>query len=113
MRTGCSSKPVKTPNGKEKPEQTTTPEKETKARRFSRKAFIAAAAILIIAVICGFMFLTPASSSSIAGTKNVIFRSKPLAEGLPNSVVFNIDLKNIISDDVLIQQSWDSTGQSG
>src|SRR5258705_13260422 len=96
-------------NGKEKQEEITIPEKETKAGRFSRKAVIVATATLTVAVICGFMFLSSTSSSSAVSAKNVVFKNKPLAEGLPNSFVFNIDLKNIRSDDVVIQQSWENT----
>ncbi|CAM1344415.1 hypothetical protein [Tenacibaculum amylolyticum] len=38
---------------------------------------------------------------------NVIFKSQPITEGLPNSVVFNFDLKGITSENILIQQFWD------
>jgi hypothetical protein len=98
-----------TTHEKEEPEETPVPKEETKTRRFSRKAMIGAAAILTVAVICGSLFLSSTSPSPSIETKDVIFKSKPLAEGLPNSVVFNIDLKDIKSDDVIIQQSWDST----
>ncbi len=77
-----------------------------RTRSFSRKAIIGIAATLTLAVICGFVFL---SSSSSGIPKDVVFTSKPLAQGLPNSVVFNVDLKGIHSNDLIIQQSWDST----
>ncbi|NAS13268.1 hypothetical protein [Poritiphilus flavus] len=35
------------------------------------------------------------------------FSSKPLAKGLPNSVVFDFDLSEISSDSIHIQQYWD------
>lgn len=38
---------------------------------------------------------------------NIIFKSKPITEGLPNSVVFNFNLKNVTSENILIQQFWD------
>ena len=37
------------------------------------------------------------------------FTSDPIAEGLPNSVVFRIDLGGYSPEDVRIQQSWDET----
>src|SRR6185503_6444379 len=41
--------------------------------------------------------------------KEIVFTSKPLADGLPNSVVFNVDLKGNTPGKTVIQQSWDST----
>ncbi len=76
---------------------------------FNRKPVAGIAALLTIAVIFGFVFFSSKSSSSTIETKDVLFKSRPLAEGLPNSVVFNVDLKNIKSNDIIIQQSWDST----
>ncbi len=55
---------------------------------------------------------------SMVGSGNVIaeedlsrieFSSRPVTEGLPNSVVFDFDLKNIESDSIYIQQFWDVT----
>ena len=40
---------------------------------------------------------------------NVTFSSRSVASGLPNSVVFDFDLKGIISDSIYIQQFWDKT----
>lgn len=74
----------------------------------SRKSVIGIAALLTIAVIFGFVFFSPKKPSAIE-VKDVVFKSRPLAEGLPNSVVFNVDLKKIKSGDIIIQQSWDST----
>lgn len=39
----------------------------------------------------------------------VSFSSRPIASGLPNSVVFDFDLKGIHSDSIYIQQYWDRT----
>ncbi len=37
------------------------------------------------------------------------FTSRPIAQGLPNSVVFDLDLGQISSDSIHIQQYWDPT----
>ena len=39
----------------------------------------------------------------------VKFSSQPITQGVPNTVIFNYDLGDIQSDDIQIQQSWDST----
>jgi hypothetical protein len=76
---------------------------------FSRKALVASAAFVVLIVLFGFVFLNKKQSYTENEFAGVEFKSKPLAEGLPNSVVFNMDLKEIKSDDIRIQQSWDST----
>ncbi len=40
---------------------------------------------------------------------NITFSSRPIASGLPNSVVFDFDLQGIDSDSIYIQQFWDVT----
>jgi len=85
----------------------TATSKEIKHFSFSRK-WIAVAGIVVIIVVSSFILISGSSNSAIV-SKNVVFKSKPLAKGLPNSVVFNIDLGNDPSKDILIQQSWDST----
>lgn len=67
-----------------------------------------AAAALII-VILAFTFLSSKSVHRLKNEKEIVFTSKPLADGLPNSVVFNVDLKGNKPDKIVIQQSWDST----
>ena len=37
------------------------------------------------------------------------FSSRPITKGLPNSVVFDLDLKGLESDSIYIQQFWDKT----
>lgn len=40
--------------------------------------------------------------------KNVLFTSKPVTLGLPNTVIFRYDAMNSNADSVFIQQSWDA-----
>jgi hypothetical protein len=44
-------------------------------------------------VILAFTFLSGRSVQPLKNEKEIVFTSKPLANGLPNSVVFNVDLK--------------------
>ncbi len=37
----------------------------------------------------------------------IVFKSRPITKGLPNSVVFDLDLNGIVSDNMHIQQFWD------
>ena len=76
---------------------------------FSRKALVSSSAVVVLIVLFGFVFLNKKASYSENEFAGVEFKSKPLADGLPNSVVFNVDLRQIKSDDIRIQQSWDST----
>ncbi len=62
-----------------------------------------------IIAILAFSFLSGKSAHSLKNEKEIVFSSKPLADGLPNSVVFNVDLKENTPDKIIIQQSWDST----
>jgi hypothetical protein len=74
-----------------------------------RKAWLAGAAIISICLILAFTFLPKKSIPVIENTEAIVFKSKPLAEGLPNSVVFAVDLKGNKPHQTIIQQSWDST----
>jgi len=62
-----------------------------------------------IIAILAFSFLSGKSVHALKNEKEIVFSSKPLADGLPNSVVFNIDLKGNSPDKIVIQQYWDST----
>lgn len=42
-------------------------------------------------------------------TSKIVFESNTITEGLPNTVVFDIDLQGIQSDSIYIQQFWDPT----
>ncbi len=73
------------------------------------KKWLMASAIIAICVLVVISFLSGKSSPAVKNADSIVFKSNPLAEGLPNSVVFNVDLKNNNPDNIVIQQSWDST----
>jgi hypothetical protein len=88
------------------------PEKTTAARKkflLQHKAWPMTAAAAVIIVILAFTFLSGKSVRPLKNEKEIVFTSKPLANGLPNSVVFNVDLKGNSPNKIVIQQSWDST----
>jgi hypothetical protein len=86
------------------------PKNPAKKKHFFEIKFwpFAAVSIGIIAILA-FSFLSGRSFHPLKNEKEIVFTSKPLAEGLPNSVVFNVDLKGNHPNKVIIQQSWDST----
>ena len=86
-----------------------------KPSRISRRISANLGIIMLGASVMTIVFI---SFFSLKGSKNVaeiidpstiVFKSKPIAKGLPNSVVFDLDLGNIKSDSILIQQYWDPT----
>jgi hypothetical protein len=74
-----------------------------------RRAWPIAAAMTGVIAILAFTFLPGKSIRPLKNEREIVFTSKPLANGLPNSVVFNVDLKGNIPGKAVIQQSWDST----
>jgi hypothetical protein len=95
----------KQPFNKQEPEKTTTIGKKF---LLQQKIWPMTAAAVIV-VILAFTFLSGKSVQPLKNEKEIVFTSKPLANGLPNSVVFNIDLKGNTPNKIVIQQSWDST----
>jgi hypothetical protein len=81
---------------------------ETKIISRKRMILSAAAFAVMMVMIFGFIFIS-VKSTPLINTANVLFKTRSLAPGLPNTVVFNIDLGTIQSNDIVIQQSWDST----
>ncbi|MFN7116660.1 MAG: hypothetical protein ACK4TA_07645 [Saprospiraceae bacterium] len=82
-----------------------------KAKKFVFPRMIAGfAGVAILVVICiSFIFNEKPSTFTPAQLAKVKFSSQPIAEGVPNTVIFNYDLGDIQSTDIQIQQSWDST----
>lgn len=70
---------------------------------------ITSAAFLTLAFISLFSLMAPNQGPDLEEIAGVEFSSKPLAEGIPNSVVFQLDLGPIESDNIRIQQYWDET----
>jgi len=84
--------------------------KEVASFVFPKMKLLGAAMLLAILV----AFILAAMKTNENTTKNhdfanVTFSSRPIASGLPNSVVFDFDLQNIESDSIYIQQYWDKT----
>ncbi len=96
----------KQPFNKQEPGKATTTRKKF---LLQHKVWPMTAAAAVIVVILAFTFLSGKSVQPLKNEKEIIFTSKPLANGLPNSVVFNIDLKGNTPNKIVIQQSWDST----
>lgn len=40
-------------------------------------------------------------------SSEVLFRSRPVTQGLPNTVIFEYDVRGVTADSFFIQQSWD------
>lgn len=63
----------------------------------------------LLLLLISFIVKKPKSELTPAQIAKVKFTCQPLADGVPNTVIFNYDLGDIISNDIQIQQSWDST----
>ena len=96
----------KQPFNKQEPEKMTTTRKKF---LLQYKVWPMTAAAAVIIVILAFTFLSGKSVKPLKNENEIVFTSKPLADGLPNSVVFNVDLKGNTPNKIVIQQSWDST----
>ncbi|CAL2087324.1 hypothetical protein [Tenacibaculum sp. 190524A02b] len=66
-------------------------------------------AFIIAALFFSIFSMSTKNQIKRADYTKVLFKSRPIANGLPNSVVFDFDLKTIEADDLLIQQYWDPT----
>ena len=88
-----------------------TVEKKAARKKFllQHKVWPMTAVAVVIIVILAFTFLSGKSVQPLKNEREIVFTSKPLANGLPNSVVFNVDLKGNAPNKIVIQQSWDST----
>ncbi|MFY0601126.1 MAG: hypothetical protein JXR03_15725 [Cyclobacteriaceae bacterium] len=64
---------------------------------------------LIILVALLFFSMTNKSDSPFENEdlSKIQFSSHPVTTGMPNSVIFKFDLKDIVADSILIQQYWD------
>jgi len=96
----------KQPRNKQEPGKTT---RLIKNFLLQLKVWPVTAAAVVIVGILAFTLLSGKSVQPLKNEKEIVFTSKPLADGLPNSVVFNVDLKGNTPNHIVIQQSWDST----
>ncbi len=71
--------------------------------------FVMGSAALMTLLFISLYSLTGKSSVEPPDYSKVEFSSKSIADGLPNSVVFDFDLKEVESDSIYIQQFWDPT----
>ncbi len=71
---------------------------------------VVSAAFLTLVFISLFSMIGPAAEKDVSWDQSpVTFSSRPLAEGIPNSVVFDFNLNQCPSDSIFIQQYWDRT----
>lgn len=85
--------------------------KKEKKSRASATTVVMSSAFVGIVLISLFSMIKFKKSEAPAKLdfSQVEFSSKPIAEGLPNSVVFDFDLAGLDSDSIYIQQYWDPT----
>ena len=85
---------------------------DSKTRKFEKdqKKIFAYAAIFALVFISLFSVLNGVSDNpKNFDFSDVEFQSRPIVKGLPNSVVFDFNLKGLDSDSIYIQQYWDVT----
>ncbi|MGX1930113.1 hypothetical protein [Flagellimonas sp. 2504JD4-2] len=67
------------------------------------------ASVMTVIFISFYSLRDPNTENTSIDISKVVFESRPIAKGLPNSVVFELDLSEINSDSIHIQQYWDPT----
>lgn len=83
---------------------------EKKKNTTNLPTILAIASAIALIFISLFSVINPNKSEySITDISKIKFSSKPVTVGMPNSVVFNIDMASIESDSIYIQQYWDPT----
>nr|WP_321236136.1 hypothetical protein [uncultured Psychroserpens sp.] len=70
---------------------------------------VLSASIMTIVFISLYSLTGSETNTKEIDVSKIEFSSKPLVDGLPNSVVFDFDLNDIKSDSIYIQQFWDPT----
>lgn len=88
---------------------TKSPSRFSKIIRPNLGVIMLSASVMTIIFISFFSLKGPTENSEKIDISKIVFESKPITKGLPNSVVFNLDISNIQSDSVHIQQYWDPT----
>ncbi len=73
------------------------------------RVIVTSAAILTL-IFISFFSLTSRETNSVKNDfANVNFKSKSIGESLPSSVIFDLNIENINSNSIYIQQFWDVT----
>lgn len=88
-----------------------TPTKIKKAN-FALSPLKILGAVAVVMVLLAFIFIeipTNGTENEDFDFSKIEFSSRPITTGLPNSVVFDLDMKGLVSDSIYIQQYWDVT----
>lgn len=70
---------------------------------------VPSAAVLTLVFISFFSMTGIKKRASNKSFDHITFSSNPITKGLPNSVVFDLNIEGISSDSIYIQQFWDKT----
>lgn len=73
------------------------------------RIIVVSASVLTLVFISLFSMIGIGNNNAAIDSSLIKFSSHPVAEGIPNSVVFDFDLHDIKSDSIYIQQFWDRT----
>lgn len=83
---------------------------QTTKKRISNQMLVVCGGVtVLLALFISFIFNDAPKAFTPEQLAKVKFSSQPITQGVPNTVIFNYDLGDIQSDDIQIQQSWDST----
>ncbi|MCB0640479.1 MAG: hypothetical protein KDC44_02530 [Phaeodactylibacter sp.] len=91
--------------------QHTQPKRSLDLRSIFQRSLIPGAAIMIATLLIFQLSLARLDprQQPLVVPDQVRFSSRPIAQGLPNTVVFDLDLEGLRSDSLHIQQDWDKT----
>ena len=81
----------------------------SKKIRVNLGVIMLSASIMTLVFISFYSLKNPDTAQKPIDASKVVFESRPVSKGLPNSVVFNLDLSEINADSIHIQQYWDPT----
>jgi hypothetical protein len=70
---------------------------------------VPAAAIMALAFISIYSMMSVSKPAEEYDVSKILFTSRPITKGMPNSVVFDVNLHEVQSDSIYIQQFWDET----
>lgn len=102
---------VKTTASASKPETSSSPAPQSTQKNQKWLAYLLPAAVLVLIMIVAIASRKKDQISPISAVEKeqVRFSTDPVTEGIPNTVIFNYDLKAIDGEVFEIQQSWDKT----